>query len=103
MTRTILATAIVMNLLPSAYLRASDVNSGKVARPEKEAYLTVPLGFILIDASDVKLFNRLARPTDIIAAKPDTLDLLGTVTAGRKMLCSSAPVTSVMPTANGRP
>jgi len=75
-----------MNLLPSAYLRASDVNSGKVARPEKEAYLTVPLGFILIDASDVKLFNRLARPTDIIAAKPDTLDLLGTVTAGRKML-----------------
>ena len=78
MTHTILATAIVMNLLAPAYLRAGDthesratdpvdgdkmVNSGNVARPEKEAYLTVPLGFILIDASDVKLFNRLARPT----------------------------------------
>ena len=101
MTRISLATAIVMSLLPSAYLRASDthesratvpanrdktVNSGNVARPDKEAYLTVPLGFILIDASDVELFNRLARPTDMIAAKPDTLDLLETVTAGRKML-----------------
>jgi len=45
-----------------------------VARPKKEAYLTVPLGFILIDASDVKFSNSLARPTDIIAAEPDTLD-----------------------------
>jgi hypothetical protein len=71
-----------------ADLGAGDRRSGgdQKLQPETLAHLSVPLGSILIDASDVEFFNKVARPTDIIVAKPDTLDLLGAVTAGSKKI-----------------
>ena len=57
------------------------------AGPElADAYLSVPLACIIVDASDVDFFNSVARPTDIVAAKVEDLELLARVTIGRRML-----------------
>lgn len=51
-----------------------------------DAVRKLPIGIIIADASDVQFFNSVARPDDIIAAKPDAINLLDSVKTGRKML-----------------
>ena len=48
--------------------------------------LSIPLAYIILDASDVEFVKPLARPFDIIAAKPDTVELLGSLEGVKKLL-----------------
>ncbi|OPZ93475.1 MAG: hypothetical protein BWY73_00297 [candidate division TA06 bacterium ADurb.Bin417] len=67
-------------------LAALTVLAGSIESVQCETISTIPLAYIILDASDVEFLNPLLRPTDIVAVRPENLALLDGVTVGRKLL-----------------
>jgi hypothetical protein len=78
---------IIFLIIPVTILFAEP--SDGTGRTGADVPYTVPLAYVILSASDVEFVKPLVRPTDIIAAKPDRVELLGSLTGVQKLLLVS--------------